>query len=876
VLPTPRASLDGEASGEVLGELWQVAAQQSEDAVIGVDTAGRVIAWSSGAERLFGYSAEDVTGRSGAELFVEQEGASHAARVRRALMGERLANLPLNARRRDGLIVPVAVTLVSLSERKALCLVVRDLTEQHFSQQALAESELRLLEAQELAHVGLWLWDEHSDTFQMSQEMHTIHSLDPREFAGTLQAYFDLVHRDDRFALQERMIQALHSEAPLDGVHRVIRPDGETRWLYARATPEPGPTGEPVGLRGICQDITAVRQGEEVLRRQAAFMELLHGIAVAANEASSLQEALRSCVDELCSHAGWSVGHAYVVQDQQATSSGIWQSTDESRLEQFRATAQAHVGRDEGGLVGQVLQTGGPVWISDLADYVGSTRLRTAAKFGLATAFGFPVVVGNEMVAILEFFSTDRREPDRQLIHTAQHGANQLGRVVERSRLREALAQHALHDALTELPNRILLMDRLTTAVQRLDREGASLAVIFLDLDDFKLINDSLGHHIGDTVLTSVAKRLARVMRPGDTLARFGGDEFVVLCEHLADEHVVTDVVSRLLAAIARPMTLPGGMDVVVSASAGIALARTSEATPQDLIRDADSAMYRAKEEGGDRQWTFDPGMHQRASRRLMMANELRRAIDQGQLRVYFQPQVRTSDRIPVAFEALVRWEHPERGLLSPTEFIDVAEETQLIVPLGAWVLRESCRVAAEWCQLGGPLADLMVCVNVSALQLGRPELLSAVSEALEENHLPAHHLCLEITESVLMTDADETLRVLMALKAIGVSLAIDDFGTGYSSLAYMSRFPIDVIKIDKGFVDGLGRGDHRAVAIVQAVVDLSLALGVRPVAEGVERIEQVRDLATIGCGVAQGYFFSQPQPAAAFMPLLRAQAGGG
>jgi EAL domain-containing protein (putative c-di-GMP-specific phosphodiesterase class I) len=323
-----------------------------------------------------------------------------------------------------------------------------------------------------------------------------------------------------------------------------------------------------------------------------------------------------------------------------------------------------------------------------------------------------------------------------------------------------------------------------------------------------------------------------------------------------------------LLDAVATPIDLGPDTVTVVNASAGIVITDDPGAKAEDLIRDADAAMYRAKEAGGSRYQIFDRALHQQAARKLTVANDLRRALVNNELRLVYQPQVRLADRRLIGIEALVRWQHPEQGLLPPSEFIAVAEQTHLIVPMGAWVLQEACRQLARW-RDDYETVPLKMCVNVSAVQLAHPGLLDVVAESLQATGIDPASLCLEITESVLMADADAGLEALLALKMLGVAIAVDDFGTGYSSLAYLSRFPIDLIKIDKGFVDPLGRGDDRAGSIVRAVVELSRALGLTTLAEGVETEEQHADLMAIGCEAGQGYLFARPQPPEDISALL-------
>jgi diguanylate cyclase (GGDEF)-like protein len=385
------------------------------------------------------------------------------------------------------------------------------------------------------------------------------------------------------------------------------------------------------------------------------------------------------------------------------------------------------------------------------------------------------------------------------------------------------------------------------------------VALIFLDLDNFKLINDSLGHETGDDLVVKVARRIARVLRPQDTAARFGGDEFIVLCDELENEQDVVNVAERILAAVSEPMILEGHRETFVTASAGIAIASEPGNAPEALLRDADLAMYRAKEAGRGLYQIFDSAMHRLATERLTVATELRAAIVNGQLRLLYQPQVDTATGEMFGVEALIRWQHPERGLIGPLEFISVAEETHLIVPLGEWVLVEACRQGARWRDQYPEGEPLKLCVNVSAKQLARPELLDDVASALARSGIIPSSLCLEITESVLMGDEGSFLETLIGLKALGVAIAIDDFGTGYSSLAYLRRYPIDVIKVDKAFVDGLEDPDPKPTAVMAAVVDLAHALGVVALAEGVETHAQRDALRRLGCDGCQGYLFGRP-----------------
>jgi diguanylate cyclase (GGDEF)-like protein/PAS domain S-box-containing protein len=426
----------------------------------------------------------------------------------------------------------------------------------------------------------------------------------------------------------------------------------------------------------------------------------------------------------------------------------------------------------------------------------------------------------------------------------------------------DALAHQALHDALTGLPNRALLLDRLERAL--VDTRRAGVAVVFMDLDRFKWVNDSMSHSAGDQLLVAVATRLASVLRPTDTLARFGGDEFVLVCEGITAEPQLLEVVDRLSQELERPFVIDG-RELVMTTSMGLALApAAAEAEAESLIRDADTAMYRAKENGRARCEIFDEGMRARASQRLEVQNDLRVALQEGQLRPWYQPVVDLRSGRVVGCEALARWEHPTRGLLMPDAFIAHAEETGAIVALGAALLLEACEQVAAWNRLR-PAADaLRVSVNVSARQLGSPHLLGTVRDALARSGLPAERLCLEVTESVVMQDIEVSGAVLGQLRDLGVRTAVDDFGTGYSSLAYLLSLPVDELKVDRSFVRVLDLDDGPAVAIVRAIAALADALGLGVVAEGVETLEQLAHLETLGVQHGQGFLWGKAVPAKA------------
>jgi diguanylate cyclase (GGDEF)-like protein/PAS domain S-box-containing protein len=442
--------------------------------------------------------------------------------------------------------------------------------------------------------------------------------------------------------------------------------------------------------------------------------------------------------------------------------------------------------------------------------------------------------------------------------------------VTERKLLEQQLTQHAFHDGLTGLANRVLFQDRIDHALASAARRAGSLAVLLVDLDDFKHVNDSLGHAAGDELLRAVGLRLHETLRGGDTAARLGGDEFALLLEGLdraGDAEVVAARIAELLQA---PFTVHG-KELFVRTSIGIAVAEREAATAEDLLRHADVAMYHAKAQGKGGYAMFEPTMLRTASERLQLEGDLRRALDGQEFRLHYQPIVDLADERTVGFEALLRWQHPRSGLVPPATFIPIAEEIGLIVPLGRWVLREACRQLREW-QDRCPDMSLSMSINVSSRQFRDPDLLDDVAAALADHRLSPKSVTLELTESVLLENTEQTVLRLRELRNLGVKLAIDDFGTGYSSLSYLQSFPVDVLKIDRSFMHQAGAEATDRSALITAIVTLARLLKLDTVAEGIERIDQALQLRALGCDRAQGYYFARPADVLTIEALLDKQ----
>ena len=420
----------------------------------------------------------------------------------------------------------------------------------------------------------------------------------------------------------------------------------------------------------------------------------------------------------------------------------------------------------------------------------------------------------------------------------------------------EHLLQHmAVHDALTGLPNRKAFLDRLFRSLRRAQRAAYQFAVLFLDLDRFKLVNDSLGHVVGDQLLIALAARLTDCLRPGDLVAHLGGDEFGILVDHILSPVDASHVAERVQRSVSAPFKV-GGQEVFTSASIGIAFSASGYERPEDLLRDSDTAMYRAKSLGSGRTQIFDREMHARALARLTLETDLRRALERGEFHLHYQPIVSLASGRISGFEALVRWRHPARGPLAPADFLTVAEETGIVVPLTAWVLKEACSQLRAWHQLPGG-AGLSVSVNLASPDVAQPEVVEAVWEALAGSGLEGRHLRLEITESTIMKDLEGVIPLLVALKELGIGIHIDDFGTGYSSLSYLHRLPTDALKVDRSFV---GRSDSPTdAAIVRTIVELAHNLSREVIAEGIETPGQLALLRTLRCEYGQGFHFAPP-----------------
>ena len=677
----------------------------------------------------------------------------------------------------------------------------------------LTRSQAQLVEAQRIAEVGSFDVDLTSGRQTGSAEMYRIFGLEPGpELAA--ETVIALIHPDDRPGAQALLARAAHDPAPYEFQVRIVRPDGAVRTLLCRGEGVRDASDRVVRLVGINQDVTDRQRAQEEAARLASIVEFSHDAIFSVTLDGTV--------------VAWNAGA--------------------ERL--FGYPADEIVGQPRTPLLPPEVPDDWPRWQQQLTS---GAAIHDQETVGLRS--------DGQRVPVALTISPIRDEAGTVT------GASVIARdITERRQLEDQLTRQALHDPLTGLANRVLLHDRVVHALARAARTGERLALLFVDLDDFKLVNDSLGHDAGDQLLVAVAERLRAGGRAADTIARLGGDEFAILLEGVGEQGA-SRTAERILAALQPPVDLDG-TKVSVQASIGIA----NHGGPDDvstLLRNADLAMYAAKRNGKGGCQVFAPAMQAAVSERVELEAALRHAVDAQQFRLHYQPIVVLASQEVVGFEALLRWTHPKRGPLGPDRFIPVLEESGLIVPVGNWVLRQACAQAASWqAQTGRALS---VSVNVSPRQLQEPDFVEQVAQALTTAALPASSLVLEITEGVMVTDTDQTIARLHAVTTLGVRMAVDDFGTGYSSLRYLQTLPVDSVKIDQSFIAQIQDSPEQAT-LAQAIVKVGHTLHLAVVAEGIETAQQADYLRAIGCQYGQGFYFAKPQdPASIEASLARA-----
>jgi diguanylate cyclase (GGDEF)-like protein/PAS domain S-box-containing protein len=780
------------------------------DAIIISDLSGKITDWNPAAEAIYGYRQEEVLGKTVEDLFIHGSEARLTERILEGLDTRGRWQGEIRFVRRDG-TTGVSETVVlplldTRGKRVGALGVNRDITEKKRAEEALRASEERFrLMVAGSEQVFFYVHDTEGVYEYITPSLFHVLGYDPEELVGQRYEMLHDPQTDGPEVDRQTAVTLATGGAP------------NTYVVHARHR-----KGHLVALELV---ETAVRRGGQITGVQ--------GFARDVTERTRAVEALRESEERYRTLFEESRDAVYIT-----TLDGRFEAANQAAVELFGYTREELLQLNVEDLYVDVSDRGRFRDQIFRAGYVRDFEVRLQRRDG-------------RMIHCL-LSATLRRSADDTV--TGFQGI--LHDITERKRVEEQLAYGALHDALTGLPNRALFVDRLGRAAARVKRQGeGAVAVLFLDLDRFKVVNDSLGHAVGDRMLVAIGERLGRAAPPGTTVSRFGGDEFTVLLEGVANPVDATHVAEELLRALGTPFVL-GGQEVFASASLGIALGDGHEA-PDELLRNADAALSRAKARGKNRYEVFDRAMHAEAMERLRLETDLRRALERGELRLAYQPIIQLQEGRLSGFEALLRWEHPERGMVAPAAFIPLAEETGQIVAVGRWVLEEACRTLAAWNRLW-PERGLTMSVNLSARQFSQGGLAEFVLQTMEGQGISPPSIHLEITESILLEHAEPAGTELRRLRELGVGLSMDDFGTGYSSLGYLHRFALDELKIDRTFV-GRMESDARSAQLVEAIVALAQTLGVRVVAEGVERVTQMESLRVLGCEYAQGFYFAQP-----------------
>ncbi len=688
---------------------------------------------------------------------------------------------------------------------------ISEITPRKEAEIALRNSEANLANAQRIARLGSWDWDIVNGTLHWSDEIYRIFGLLPQEFAATYEAFLERVHPDDRTAVTTAVDAALAHRAPYATEHRIVLPSGEERIVFEQADIRFGADGKPEHMTGTVLDITERKRSEERIRLLASVFE--HGQeGILITDAEQKIVAVNRSFTRLT---------GYELDEVQGKTPRMLRSGWHDH-EFYQAMWRS------------LTETG--AWKGELHDRRKNGELYVEWLTILA--------IKNDQGDVTNYIGmfediTQEKEAEQRIAHLAYH------------------------DTLTDLANRRLFEDRLEQALRHAHRASSKTALLYVDLDRFKPINDTFGHKAGDLLLKEVAQRLSACVRDSDTVARLGGDEFALVL-HGVDQNHASITAQRAIDALARPFQVDQH-DVFIGASIGIGIYPSDGVDVTTLVKHADIAMYQAKQAGRNTYRFFKPEMNIGALERLQLENDLRRAIEQQEFELYYQPQVDIPSGRIVGAEALVRWHHPERGLITPATFIRLSEETGLIVPIGAWVLEQACRQAVSW-RAHAP-AGFRIAVNLSARQF-QPQILDTVSETLRRTGAAPQALELELTESMVMQDPDAAIGLLRAMADLGIQLAIDDFGTGYSSLSYLKRFPLHKLKVDRSFVQDIP-ADNNDAAITSATIALAHSLNLKVIAEGVETSEQLAFLRRQGCDQYQGYYCSHPVPAGDFAKLL-------
>jgi diguanylate cyclase (GGDEF)-like protein/PAS domain S-box-containing protein len=697
----------------------------------------------------------------------------------------------------------------------------------------------------------------------VSPQIERILGYTPEEWTADPMLWFKSLHPDDAdhaMAFEDSRLIGLDVHPPAE--YRLRAKDGRYVWIYERARLIADDGQAPI-WHGVMQDITALKAAETVVQQKIDQQRLIARLGEMAMKGEHPDRLIEITVESISRMDG-------------VRNATVWEQEGFSKFYLCHSSSNIEpppvVPYETDRFPGNRIADGEIVSVLDWDRDPRVARYRPLTDPETRSSMMVPIGGSPDQFGMLSVVSAETNRFSEQDGHFLHAAANILGNAIDRNRADEALRHRLHHDPLTDLPNRQLFSERLTESIARSDETGERCGVLFLDIDHFKLINDGIGHHAGDEMLREVAPRLASSIRRGDMVARFGGDEFGVVLRSVQGEEDAREIADRLLDSLSEPIVYEG-VENFITASIGIAIYTPGvddEKDAESLIQEADAAMYQAKEMGRAQAQVFGQPMREKALRRLEVERELRRAIEDDQLVIHYQPIVSLKTGRVFAFEALTRWQHPVQGLISPGEFIPIAEESDLITQIDHWVMKNGLRQMAVWQEMLPPDQRLVLTVNASSRHIRSTALPGQIRSLLEESGVAADRLAVEITESVLVAGTSTVKSVLAELHEMGVVLALDDFGTGFSSLSYLNEFPLDSLKIDRSFIDHLGNGDPKGSAIADAIIQIGKALSLTVVAEAVSSETQLQMVRDLGCHLAQGFLLSRPVSAEVATEMLR------